>query len=270
MCLHMCMRARSWYCLLSFSILLSCNYFFSCLTQGLTKQPWLSWNSLYRPRWPQTHRDPPASSSQALGIKTSVTGNIWVEMCECVNVCVCASVYLCVSMYVSVYKCVLVSVCVSVCKYVWVWVCVCVCVCVWVYMWVYVCAHCVIGRGRETSEDYFWHWSSLATSQRRDLAFLSFASAYTKLACLGAHMCAVSASHPESRNYRCAQLLPSSRDSNSNSHICMFKPFPTKSSPLSPLVYLFETGCHYAALTGSLVWRLKLCFKFELLHLRDL
>jgi hypothetical protein len=34
---------------------------------------WLSWNSLYRPNWPGTHRDPPAPASQVLGIVCFLT-----------------------------------------------------------------------------------------------------------------------------------------------------------------------------------------------------
>jgi hypothetical protein len=32
-------------------------------------EPWLSWNWLYRPGGPQTHRDQPASASRVLGLK---------------------------------------------------------------------------------------------------------------------------------------------------------------------------------------------------------
>lgn len=41
------------------------------LKQGLSMQPWLFWSSLYRPAWPLTHRDPPAS--QVLGLKVCIT-----------------------------------------------------------------------------------------------------------------------------------------------------------------------------------------------------
>lgn len=30
--------------------------------QGLTMEPWLSWNLLHKPSWPQTHRDMPVSA----------------------------------------------------------------------------------------------------------------------------------------------------------------------------------------------------------------
>jgi len=36
-------------------------------------KPWLAWNSLCRPDWPQTHRDPPASASLVLGWKVCST-----------------------------------------------------------------------------------------------------------------------------------------------------------------------------------------------------
>lgn len=36
-------------------------------------QPWLSWNSIYRPGWPQAHRGLPAPASQMLGLKASST-----------------------------------------------------------------------------------------------------------------------------------------------------------------------------------------------------
>ena len=39
----------------------------------LTTHPWLPWNLLCRPCWPQTHRDLPASNSQVLEQKASAT-----------------------------------------------------------------------------------------------------------------------------------------------------------------------------------------------------
>ena len=43
------------------------------LRQGFSVQLWLSWNSLSRPGWPHTHRDPPASASWVLGLKAYIT-----------------------------------------------------------------------------------------------------------------------------------------------------------------------------------------------------
>ena len=37
--------------------------------QGLTMQPWLTWNLLCRLGWPRTHRDLLASASQELKLK---------------------------------------------------------------------------------------------------------------------------------------------------------------------------------------------------------
>ena len=42
---------------------------FSFSRKGFFVQSWLSWNLLYRPGWPQTHRDPPTSASPVLGLK---------------------------------------------------------------------------------------------------------------------------------------------------------------------------------------------------------
>lgn len=45
-----------------------------CLFEmGLTLQPWLSWNSLYRPGWPRSYRTLPASDSWVLVLKACAT-----------------------------------------------------------------------------------------------------------------------------------------------------------------------------------------------------
>lgn len=41
-------------------------YIFCFWRQGSSVSPWLSWNSLYRPSWPQTHRVPPLPGPQFL------------------------------------------------------------------------------------------------------------------------------------------------------------------------------------------------------------
>ena len=38
------------------------------LKHGLTMKSYTAWSSHSRPGWPQTHRDPPASASQILGL----------------------------------------------------------------------------------------------------------------------------------------------------------------------------------------------------------
>lgn len=40
---------------------------------GLIKQPWLAYNSLYKPGCAQIHQDPPAFASGILGLKTCNT-----------------------------------------------------------------------------------------------------------------------------------------------------------------------------------------------------
>jgi hypothetical protein len=62
-------RKRSWYIGpgdLTFSLSLSLFFF-------KTGSFYIVWNSLCRPGWPQTHRDPPASASQVLGLKVCIT-----------------------------------------------------------------------------------------------------------------------------------------------------------------------------------------------------
>jgi hypothetical protein len=48
-------------------------FIFVLLRQGLSTEPWLSWNSLCSPGWPQSHRDPSASAFQMLGLKACAT-----------------------------------------------------------------------------------------------------------------------------------------------------------------------------------------------------
>lgn len=45
-------------------------HFITCVLkrQGLCVA-WLAWNILYRPSWPQSHRDPPASASVMLALQ---------------------------------------------------------------------------------------------------------------------------------------------------------------------------------------------------------
>ena len=45
----------------------------------LNSLPWLSWNSLCRPGWPQTHSGPPALASQVPGSKVCTTSTwlVW-------------------------------------------------------------------------------------------------------------------------------------------------------------------------------------------------
>ena len=67
-----CMALGIW-CLLTssgFSLFVCCFVF---LKQGFSVYPWLSWNSLSRPNWPQTHRDLPAAASQLLRLKACAT-----------------------------------------------------------------------------------------------------------------------------------------------------------------------------------------------------
>ena len=55
-------------------------------------------NSLCRPGWPQTHRDPPASASWVLGLKVCATAWLWPEsfwsLHLSVSVCVCMHTHL--------------------------------------------------------------------------------------------------------------------------------------------------------------------------------
>lgn len=46
---------------------------FLFLKQSLSVYPWLSWNTLWRPGWPQIHWDLPASTSQVLRLKIANT-----------------------------------------------------------------------------------------------------------------------------------------------------------------------------------------------------
>jgi hypothetical protein len=48
-------------------------FVFCGLWQGSSMWPWLSWNVLCRPRWPQTHRDRHASPSQVLELRVYAT-----------------------------------------------------------------------------------------------------------------------------------------------------------------------------------------------------
>ena len=43
------------------------------MRQVLTAKLWLTWNSLYRPDWPQIHRDSHNSVSQVLGLNVYTT-----------------------------------------------------------------------------------------------------------------------------------------------------------------------------------------------------
>ena len=61
-------------CRFLFVVIVVCFVMFF-LGQSFSMYPWLSWNSLCRPGWLQTHRDPPASvfASQVLGLQAYAT-----------------------------------------------------------------------------------------------------------------------------------------------------------------------------------------------------
>ena len=46
---------------------------YMCVCTGFTLFSWLAWSLLYRPGWPQTHRDPSVFASQVLRLKTYST-----------------------------------------------------------------------------------------------------------------------------------------------------------------------------------------------------
>jgi hypothetical protein len=60
------------FCFIVFVCCLAFGVFIVVLKLDFTMLLWLSCNSLCRPGWPQTDRDLPASTSQALGLKAGV------------------------------------------------------------------------------------------------------------------------------------------------------------------------------------------------------
>lgn len=57
-------------------------FFFFLEIQGFSVYLWsLSWNSLCRPRRPQTHRGPRPSPTQVLGLKALTTSAQWMHNC---------------------------------------------------------------------------------------------------------------------------------------------------------------------------------------------
>lgn len=87
------LKGNLWYCWTIFSAHLlnqsanSCNIYYLFYGRVLTVEHWLSWNSIYEPGWPWTHKDPPDSGFQALGLNAWVPVSLTTLLLLCVGLC---------------------------------------------------------------------------------------------------------------------------------------------------------------------------------------
>ena len=64
-------------------------FFFFVFWVRISLCSWLFWNSLYRLDWLVTHRDPPASTSQVLGLKVCTTIRLYCSIFKKIVVWMC-------------------------------------------------------------------------------------------------------------------------------------------------------------------------------------